>query len=153
MVEFSTKCWIPLGLRAETQNGLNNDRGEHILGQRSASEEIQKFIVKSRHLGVDNTRGWKVKKKSFWEFPWWYTSEAQSWTYCISVPWSSSSLSLSIPFLSLTFHLFLLAPFLLFRGSFPPLFLFPFSHISFCSHSTMSIYSYLTIIWSWRDIA
>ena len=52
MVEFSTKWWSPLGLRAETQNGLNNNRGEHILGQRSASEEIQRFIVKSRHLRV-----------------------------------------------------------------------------------------------------
>ena len=86
MVEFSTKWWSPLGLRAETQNGLNNNRGEHILGQRSASEEIQRFIVKSRRLGVDNTSGWNFKKKSFCEFPWWYTSEPQLWTYCISVP-------------------------------------------------------------------
>ena len=126
-------------MRAETQNERNNKRGEHILGQRSASEEKQKFIVKSRHLGVDNIVA-EMSRKSLSESS--HDDPLQRPSRdCISVPWSSSSLLLFIPLLSLTFHLFLLAPSLLFRGSFPPSFLFPFSHISFCSPSTVSIYS------------
>lgn len=126
-------------MRAETQNERNNNRGEHILGQRSASEEKQKFIVKSRHLGVDNIVA-EMSRKSLSESS--HDDPLQRPSRdCISVPWSSSSLLLFIPLLSLTFHLFLLAPSLLFRGSFPPSFLFLFSHISFCSPSTVSIYS------------
>ena len=159
MVEFSTKWWSPLGLRAETQNGLNNNRGEHILGQRSASEEIQRFIVKSRHLRVI-TLAAETSRKSLSVSSHDDTLQSPSCEHIASLslvfffsvafpvvnilhlcPWSSSSLLLFIPFLSLTVHLFLLAPFLLFRGSFPPSFLFPFSHISFYSHSTVSIYS------------
>ena len=90
-------------MRAETQNELNNNRGEHILGQRSASEEIQKFIVKSRHLGVDNIVA-ETSRKSLSQSSHDDTLQRPS-RDCISVPWSSSSLLLFIPLFSLTFHL------------------------------------------------